>query len=96
MNIICPASLCFENEGFTINGQVGRIYFVDEYPKSLESDIISALTKMNCTSFVTVANELLDISGFKQEIARKYMRSRNMSAVIIVQNLIQLKLFCLY
>lgn len=73
MNIICPASLCFENEGFTINGQVGRIYFVDEYPKSLESDIISALTKMNCTSFVTVANELLDISGFKQEIARKYM-----------------------
>ena len=73
MNIICPASICFENEGFTINGQVGRIYFVDEYPKSLESDIISALTKMNCTSFVTVANELLDISGFKQEIARKYM-----------------------
>ena len=73
MNIICPASVCFENEGFTINGQVGRIYFVDEYPKSLESDIISALTKMNCTSFVTVANELLDISGFKQEIARKYM-----------------------
>lgn len=73
LNIVSPISVCFENEDFSINGQVGRIYFVDEYPKSLESDIISALTKINCTSFVTVANELLDISGFKQEIARKYM-----------------------
>lgn len=73
LNIVSPVSVCFENEDFSINGQVGRIYFVDEYPKSLESDIISALTKINCTSFVTVANELLDISGFKQEIARKYM-----------------------
>lgn len=73
LNIVSPVSVCFENEDFSINGQVGRIYFVDEYPKSLESDIISALTKINCTSFLTVANELLDISGFKQEIARKYM-----------------------
>ena len=73
LNTISPASLCFENEGFGINGQVGKVYFVEEYPKSLESDIIAALTKINCTSFITVANELLDISGFKQEIARKYM-----------------------
>lgn len=73
INTISPASICFENECFTINGQIGKVYFVDEYPKSLESDIIAALTKINCTSFITVANELLDISGFKQEIARKYM-----------------------
>ena len=73
INTISPASICFENECFTINGQVGKVYFVDEYPKSLECDIIAALTKINCTSFITVANELLDISGFKQEIARKYM-----------------------
>lgn len=73
INTISPASICFENECFTINGQVGKVYFVDEYPKSLESDIIATLTKINCTSFITVANELLDISGFKQEIARKYM-----------------------
>lgn len=73
INTISPASICFENECFTINGQVGKVYFVDEYPKSLESDIIAVLTKINCTSFITVANELLDISGFKQEIARKYM-----------------------
>ena len=73
INIISPAAICFENECFRINGQVGKVYFVEEFPKSLESDIIAALTKINCTSFITVANELLDISGFKQEIARKYM-----------------------
>lgn len=73
INIISPAAICFENECCRINGQVGKVYFVEEFPKSLESDIIAALTKINCTSFITVANELLDISGFKQEIARKYM-----------------------
>lgn len=31
------------------------------------------MSKINCTSYVTVNNELLDISGYKQEIARKYM-----------------------
>lgn len=54
INTISPASICFENECFTINGQVGKVYFVDEYPKSLESDIIAALTKINCTSCIAV------------------------------------------
>lgn len=73
LNVISPLNVCFENECFTMNNQVGKIYTVSEFPKSLESDIVSSLTKMNCTSFVTVNNELLDLSGFKQEIARKYM-----------------------
>jgi hypothetical protein len=73
MNIISPASICFENEKFTMNGQVGKVYYIHEYPKSLESDIIATLTKINCTSYISVNNELLDISAFKQEIARKYM-----------------------
>ena len=73
LNVISPLNVCFENECFTMNDQVGKIYTVSEFPKSLESDIVSSLTKMNCTSFVTVNNELLDLSGFKQEIARKYM-----------------------
>ena len=73
LNVLSPASLCFENEKFTMNGQVGKVFFVEEYPKSLESDIIAALTKINCTNYVAVNSELLDISGFKQEIARKYM-----------------------
>lgn len=43
--------------------------------KIVEETLISIFLKYgaNCTSFITVANELLDISGFKQEIARKYM-----------------------
>lgn len=73
LNVLSPASLCFENEKFTMNGQVGKVFFVEEYPKSLESDIIAALTQINCTNYVAVNSELLDISGFKQEIARKYM-----------------------
>lgn len=73
MNVTAPANVCFENEHFSMNGQVGKVYYISEFPKSLESDIIASLTKMNCTSFVTVNNELLDLSGFKQEIARKYM-----------------------
>ena len=74
MNVIAPANICFENESFMMNGQVGKVLFIEEYPKSLESDIIAALTKVNCTSYISVNNELLDISGFKQEIARKYMK----------------------
>ena len=73
MNVTAPANVCFENEHFTMNGQAGKVYYISEFPKSLESDIIASLTKMNCTSFVTVNNELFDLSGFKQEIARKYM-----------------------
>lgn len=73
LNVIAPTNVCFENEHFTMNGQVGKVYYISEFPKSLESDILAALTKMNCTSFVSVNNELLDLSGFKQEIARKYM-----------------------
>ncbi|NLL92584.1 MAG: DUF87 domain-containing protein [Clostridiales bacterium] len=73
MNIISPVSICFENECFTLNNHIGKVFFIDEYPKSLESDIVAALTKVNCTSYITINSELLDIGGFKQEIARKYM-----------------------
>lgn len=73
VNILSPASISFENEHFVMNGQVGKVFYIHEYPKSLESDMIAALSKMNCTSYISVNNELLDISGFKQEIARKYM-----------------------
>lgn len=73
VNILSPASISFENEHFVMNAQVGKVFYIHEYPKSLESDMMAALSKMNCTSYISVNNELLDISGFKQEIARKYM-----------------------
>ena len=74
LNIVSPACMCFENESFSMNGVVGKVMFIEEYPKTLESDIITSLSKINCTSYITVNNELLDIAGFKQEIARKYMK----------------------
>lgn len=72
-NILAPGSICFENEMFEMNGKYGKVMFISEYPKALESDIIISLSRVNCTSYVTVNNELLDIAGFKAEIGRKYM-----------------------
>ena len=73
INILSPAAIEFDNESFVINGSYGKVMYIEDYPKALESDIITSLSKINCTSYVTVNNELLDISGFKQEISRKYM-----------------------
>ena len=73
MNIVAPVSIRFENESFEMNGRFGKVMYIDSYPKALESDIISSLGKINCTSYITINNELLDLAGFKQEIGRKYM-----------------------
>ena len=73
INILSPAAIEFDNESFVLNGSYGKVMYIEDYPKALESDIITSLSKINCTSYVTVNNELLDISGFKQEISRKYM-----------------------
>ncbi len=72
-NILSPAAIEFNNETFLLNGSYGKVMYIDEYPKTLESDIITSLSKLNCTSYVTVNNELLDMGAFKQEISRKYM-----------------------
>ncbi|MCR5339260.1 MAG: DUF87 domain-containing protein [Lachnospiraceae bacterium] len=70
---IAPAAIEFDNERFILNGKYGKVFYVDEYPKMLESKILSELQKINCTSFIAINNELLEISAFKQEISRKYM-----------------------
>ena len=73
INILSPAAITFSQDSFILNGSYGKVMYVDQYPKSLESDILTSLSKINCTSYVTVNNELLDVSAFKQEISRKYM-----------------------
>ena len=73
INILSPAAITFSQDSFILNGSYGKVMYVDQYPKSLESDILTSLSKINCTSYVTVKNELLDVSAFKQEISRKYM-----------------------
>lgn len=72
-NIIAPSSITFYNEYFVMNGNIyGRVMHISEYPKSLESDILSELANINCTSYITVSSEILDITGLKQEVSRKY------------------------
>ncbi len=73
LNIISPAAMEFDNDFFMLNDSYGMVMYIDKYPKVLESDIVTALSKLNCTSYITVNNELLEIAAFKQEVARKYM-----------------------
>lgn len=73
INIVAPASMSVYNDCFVMNGNsFGRVMYISEYPKSLESDILSEISNINCTSYITVSSELLDITGLKQEISRKY------------------------
>lgn len=72
-NILAPATFVFENDFFIMNGMYGKVLAIEDYPKSLESDIISSLSKINCTSYIAVNSELIDIAGFKTEIGKKYM-----------------------
>lgn len=74
LNLLAPAAITYDNEEFRINNCFGKVMYIADYPKALESDILTSLAKVNCTSYVTVNNELLDIGGFKQEISRKYMK----------------------
>lgn len=73
-NTIAPASMRFENEMFYINGKVGKVLYIDEYPKVIEADIISELSSINCTSYISVNNELLPREVLKKEVARKHMK----------------------
>ncbi len=72
-NIIAPVSITLANEDLRLNDKYGRVLFIDDYPNSLESDVISKLSDINCTSYISVNNELLEVSELKQELARKYM-----------------------
>lgn len=73
INIVSPQQMVFFNDYFVLNGcQYGKVMFISEYPNSLESDILSELSNINCTSYIAVNSELLDVTALKQEIGRKY------------------------
>ncbi len=73
LNIVAPQQIIFFNDYFVLNGcQYGKVMFISEYPNSLESDILSELSNINCTSYIAVNSELLDVTALKQEIGRKY------------------------
>ncbi len=72
-DLIAPMFLELGNESFLMNGKIGKVWHISEYPNCLEADILTALSKAGCTSFVSVNNELLDTTAFKQELSRKQM-----------------------
>ena len=73
INIVSPETITFYNDYFILNGiRYGRVMYASEYPKSLESDMVSELANMNCTSYITINSEILDITALKQEIGRKH------------------------
>lgn len=73
IDIVSPESLVFYNDYFILNGnRYGRVMYISRHAQSLESDTLSELAKINSTNYVTVNSELLDLSGYKQEIIRKY------------------------
>lgn len=72
-NIVSPSSMVFYNDYFVMNGnKYGRVMHISNYAKNLESETIAELSKINCTSYVTVNSEILDIDGLKLEIGRKH------------------------
>jgi len=72
-DVISPGSITFHNEYFEMSDMVGKVYYIDTFPNLLESDIVSCLTKLNATSYLSINNELLDLSDFKMEVSKKYM-----------------------
>ena len=73
IDIVSPESLVFYNDYFVLNGnRYGRVMYISKHAQSLESDTLAELAKINSTNYVTVNSELLDLSGYKQEIIRKH------------------------
>ena len=73
IDIIAPESMDFYNDYFIMNGnRYGRVLYFSKHAQSLESDVVAELAKINATNYITVNSELLDLSGFKQEINRKF------------------------
>lgn len=74
MNAIAPPTIKFAADHFELNGKVGKVMYVSDFPKMLQSDILITLSNINCTSYITVCSELLDVGALKQEINRKHTK----------------------
>lgn len=72
-SIIAPEYAVFYNDYFIFNQcKYGRVMYISGFPKSLESNILSELSDLKCTSYISTNSEILDITDLKQEIARKH------------------------
>lgn len=73
-NSVAPASFKVHNTYFEMNGCFGAVYYIDEWANELQSDLISALSEINCASYITINSELLDSTSLKEEINRKHAK----------------------
>ena len=63
------------NEYFRLNHcKYGRVMYISSYSSNLESSIISELSKINCTSYITVNSEIIENAAMKEELNRKHFR----------------------
>lgn len=72
LDIVSGGSIAFYNNYFKRNNYYGKVMYLSEISKSLESDTLTELSNINCTSYISVNSELLDVNSLKQEISRKH------------------------
>lgn len=73
-NTVAPASFKIHNSFFEMNGCYGAVYYINVWANELQHDFISALSEINCTSYITINSELLDSTSLKEEINRKHAK----------------------
>ena len=73
-NIVAPVSFKKHNTSFEMNGCYGAVYYIDTWANELCSDLISALSEINCTSYITINSEILNSTSLKEEMKRKHSK----------------------
>lgn len=81
-NTIAPDSLEFFDDYFILNGnQFGKVLWISKYANTMDSDIMSELSKVKCTSYITLNSEILTNDALKQELLKKsFMVNREISS----------------
>lgn len=77
VDIISPETIDFYNTYFVMNGnRYGKVIYVSKHSHNLESSMISdILSNKNCTMYVTVNAEPIDLEALNQEIKRKHAKN---------------------
>ena len=71
LNTITPASVKLRAEDFNLNSKFGRVMYISRFSRSLESGILADLSNVNCTSYISVNSEIIDLSVLIKEARRK-------------------------
>ena len=74
-NTVAPDSIEFFDEYFILNGcQYGKVLWISKYANTMDSNIMSQLSKVKCTSYITLNSELISNDALKQELLNKSLR----------------------